>query len=70
MSDAQILEKAADSLAEAAQLHRESCQIAKPNAAPLEWACADCDVATCPAKKRHDELNELADGLRRIAGKG
>jgi len=56
----QTLRCAADSLREEANLHRESCQING-----RDWQCQDCPGTPdkCPARKRYEELTELADKL-------
>lgn len=64
MANKNLLLRAARAIEEEAKLQRESCQIAKPNWRPLEWACSDCNVATCPTKKRYEQLLQLAKDLR------
>jgi len=62
VTDPATLRLAAASLREEAELHRESCQINGK-----DWQCQDCPGTPdkCPARRRHDELVNLADRLEK-----
>lgn len=62
-----LLSRATALLREEAEFHRESCQVARPNLPPWDWACCDCpNKAACPVRARHDELVKCAEKIERL----